>query len=45
MGLKTTFGMCLWDPDASVKICFEKITLSNIFFRLVNLVRFMVTSL
>ena len=36
MGLKTTFGMCLWDPDASVKICFEKITLTNILVMLVR---------
>ena len=36
MGVKTTFGMCWWDPDALVKICFQKITLTNIFVRLVR---------
>ena len=35
MGVKTTFGMGWWDPDALVKLCLQNITLPNIFFRLV----------
>ena len=33
MGVRTTFGMGWWDPDAMVKICFQKITLTNILVR------------
>ena len=36
MGVRTTFGMGWWDPDALVKICFQKITLTNILVRLVR---------
>ena len=33
MGVRTTFGMGWWDPYAMVKICFQKITLTNILVR------------
>ena len=36
MGIRTTFGIGWWDPDAMVKICFQKITLTNILVRLVR---------
>ena len=36
MGVRTTFGLGWWDPDAMVKICFQKITLTNILVRLVR---------
>ena len=36
MGVRTTFGMGWWDPDALVKICFQNITLTNILVRLVR---------
>jgi len=37
MGIRTTFGIGWWDPDAMVKICFQKITLTNILVRLAGL--------
>jgi hypothetical protein len=36
MGVRTTFGMGWWDPDALVKICFQKINLTNILVRLIR---------
>ena len=36
MGVRTTFGIGWWDPEALVKICFQNITLTNILVRLVN---------
>jgi len=29
MGVRTTFGMGWWDPEALVKICFQNFRLEN----------------